>query len=139
MIAMRDLARLVLAGRVAHRHLGVQRSLAAGRAKSFNEIGLRYGRDHPVGLAPREAGGFQSPSCADNRRRAIGAVVQLRILEREVLAAVVLHAPFEQPADDVIGLGKTLMPLADAGPALANDVLVQPFAGAEPEDKAVFA
>jgi hypothetical protein len=29
--------------------------------------------------------------------------------------------------------------LADAGPALANNVLVQPFAGAEPEDKAVLA
>jgi hypothetical protein len=35
----------------------------------------------------------------------------------------------EQPADDVVGLGKALVPLADAGPALANDMLVQPFAG----------
>ena len=53
------------------------------------------------------------------------------------MPTVVLDAPFEQPANDVVGLGKALVPLADAGPALANDVLVQPFAGAEPEDKAV--
>src|SRR5690242_17683888 len=137
MIAMRDLARPVLARRVAHRHLGIQRPLAAGRAKSFNEIGLRYGRDHPVGLAPREAGGLRSAGCADNRGGAFGAVVQLRVVEHEVLPTEVRDAPVEQPADDVVGLGKALVPLADAGPALANDMLVQPFAGTEPEDKAV--
>jgi hypothetical protein len=43
--------------------------------------------------------------------------------------------PSSSPADDVIGLGKALVPFANAGPALANDMLVQPFAGAEPEDK----
>src|SRR3954451_20424976 len=139
MIAMRDLARLILARRVAHRHLGVERPLAAGRAKSFNEIGLRCGRDHSVGLAPRETGGLRSAGCANNRGSAIGAVVQLRVLEHEVRATVVFHAALEQPADDVVGLGKPLVPLADAGPALANDVLVQPFAGAEPEGEAVLA
>src|SRR5947207_15665136 len=44
MVVVRDLARLILARRVAHRHLSVERPLAAGRAKSFNEIGLRCGR-----------------------------------------------------------------------------------------------
>src|SRR3954468_12095025 len=131
MIAMRDLARLLLARRVAHRHLGVQRPLAAGRAKSFNEIGLRYSRDHPISLAPRESGGLRSAGCADNRGGAMGAVVQLRIVEHEVLATVIVDAALEQPADDVIGLRKALVPLADARPALANDVLVQPFTGAE--------
>src|SRR5712672_2464743 len=99
MIAMRDLARLLLARRVAHRHLGVQRP-----------------------LAPRESGGLRSACCADNRGGAIGAVVQLRIVEHEVLATVILDAALEQPADDVIGLRKALVPLADARPALANDV-----------------
>jgi len=42
--------------------------------------------------------------------------------------------PSSSPRIDVVRLGKALVPLADAGPALANDVLVQPFAGAEPED-----
>ena len=68
----------------------------------------------------------------------IGAVVKLGVVEREVLATVVLDAPIEQPADDVVRLGKALVPLADSGPALANDVLVQPFAGTEPKDKARF-
>src|SRR5580704_9491058 len=139
MIAMRDLARLVLARRVAHRHLGIQRPLAAGRAKSFNEIGFRYSRDDPVGLSPREAGGLRSAGCADNRGGAFGAVVQLGVVEHEVLATVVLDAPIEQPANDVVGFGKALVPLADARPALANDVLVQPFAGTEPKDKAVLS
>src|SRR5436190_18763159 len=78
MIAMRDLARFILGRRVAHRHLGVERPLAAGRAKSFNEIGLRYGRDHPVSLARSETGGLRSAGCAYNRGSAIGAVVQLQ-------------------------------------------------------------
>src|SRR3954452_15890024 len=97
MVAMRDLARLLLARRVAHRHLGVQRPLAVGRTKSFNEIGLRYSRDHPVSLARREPGGLWSAGCADNRGGAIGAVVQLRIVEHEVLATVILDAAFERP------------------------------------------
>src|SRR5262249_47767742 len=131
MIAMRDLARLVLAVRVAHPHLGVERPLPPGRAKSFNEIGLWYGPNHPVTFARREAGGLWSASCADNRGGAIGAVVQFRVVEREVLATVVCDAPFKQPADNVVGLGKPFVPLAHAGPALANDVLVQPLASAE--------
>src|SRR4051794_36891088 len=118
MISMGDLARLRLACRVAHRHLGVERSLAAGRAKSINEIRLRYSRNHPVGLARREPGGLRSAGCADYRGGAIGPVVQFRIVEHEILATVVLDAPFEQPADDVVSLGKALMSLADARPAL---------------------
>jgi len=50
----------------------------------------------------------------------IGAVVKLGVVEREVLATVVLDAPIEQPADDVVRLGKALVPeraLSEAGRA----------------------
>lgn len=45
----------------------------------------------------------------------------------------------EQALDDVDRFRPALVALAPAGPAGAHDVLVQVFAGAEPESKAIVA
>ena len=93
----------------------------------------------PCGLAAGEARGLGSAGGADERRGAVGAVEQLRVVEVEILAAVVGQGPVQQAADDVVGLGQPLVPLAETGPAFADDMLVEPFAGAEPENEAVAA
>ena len=47
----------------------LRRRAVPGRrpSESFNEIGLRYGRDHPVSFAPSETGGLRSAGCANQK------------------------------------------------------------------------
>ena len=104
-----------------------------------DQLGIGLGRDQPLRLAAGQARGLGSAGGADERRGAVGAVEQFRIVEVEILAAVVGQGTVQQAADDVVGLGQPLVPLADAGPAFADDMLVEPFAGAETENEAVAA
>jgi hypothetical protein len=55
------------------------------------------------------------------------------MIEIEPAVAVVRELAREQALDDVERFRQALVALAAAGPALADDVLVQPLAGAEPE------
>ena len=97
----------------------------------------------PVGLhrheAVADAGGhirrLRPERGHEDRGRRVGHRVDAGVLHR-VIAAVMGDQPtLPELADDLDGLLEHLEPSVDRGPAMAQDVLVQSLARADPEDE----
>src|SRR5205085_3700614 len=102
----------------------------AGRGVGLYEIGAGLGGDQRVALLAGQGGGPLASSGDRDRRWAVGPVEQPGMVEPEMLALIMRELSGEEPLDDVDRLRQALVPLADAGPAPADDVLVEPLARA---------
>jgi hypothetical protein len=83
----------------------------------------------PFSLASLAACG--PPGGDHHERFFLRAIAKARIVQLQVLAAIVGRLARQQALDDVDGFDEPLVPLGDAGPSFAYDVLVETFAGAQ--------
>jgi hypothetical protein len=121
--------------------LGHAGRVLAGLPRPFLELAPQHAdllvrgadRDHPVG-EPAGLAGVERPGRRDvDLDRVFRARVELRALEREVLAAVLRHLAGEELVDDLDGLEHHRRARSDLRPLAADDVLVERLAGAEPQ------
>ncbi len=96
------------------------------------------GRDGAVAVADPggEARGLGAEPGDEDRRCLLGQVVDAGVLYAVVAAAVALHPALPERADDLHGLLEHLQALVGRGPVVAEDVLVERLAAAEPEREA---
>lgn len=79
---------------------------------------------------------LRPPGSEDDGRFFGGQVIELRIVELEVLAAIVVELSFQQALDDVDRFREAHVPLDDPRPSKTDDVLIEPFTRAKAECEA---
>jgi hypothetical protein len=107
------------------------RAGAAVGDEGFDEVGPRLRRDQ--GIPARPARRAASTPAAGYRRLGIRSVKHTGMVEPEVASPVVCQRSRKQALDGVDCFRQPLVTLAPAGPAGANDVLVQVLAGVQPQ------
>ncbi len=135
--ARRGLARFALRARPAEVYL--REAWLAGTARGLervDHVGVGRHPDQAVGLLARELRGALPARGDDDRRRRIGAREELRLFDGEVLAASRDGLTRPQVTDHADRFAQHRPALRPRRPPLTHHVLVQPLAGAEPEEEA---
>ena len=133
---LRDLAGFGLARGEGACHLAVDRAGAPASLNSLTICSSGFVLIVPSPLAAASFAAFGALAATRIGGGDVGCVVQLQLLDGVVLAAEGLVLAGEELAHQVDRLLEHLEPLVGAGPAVAQDVLVQVLAGADAEEEA---
>ncbi len=106
---------------------------AAATAEPFHQVGVGHRERIAVADAARQFRALQTEAGHIDRHRLIGSGIDAGLLHPVVLAVMTdLLAAVQQP-DDLDGLLEHLLAHAHRGPRVAEDVLVERLAAADPQ------
>ncbi|MCO5553511.1 hypothetical protein L7F22_007033 [Adiantum nelumboides] len=132
---VRGLQRGVDGAGVGQRDLGPAGAGAAGRGVGVDEVGAGLGGEQTIAQLTGDPGRLRPARGDDDVRQRLRQVEHLRVLDREVLAAVGPVPAGPQQPDDLQCLAEHLVPDADDRPRMPGDVLGEPLTGADAEDE----